>query len=181
MHYPDTAMSKLPPEMPHGFARSEEDDFRILRESEDAISSPLLLQGLAHWQSIRGSKPMPSRADFDPVTAPPGLLPHIMLIDVHHQDPIRFRYRLIGTHVTGIMMRDSTGKWLDELYNQHEYDVVTYGILAAVRTRRPVPSLAQAPSDSRSFLQIESIDMPLSSNGKDVDMVMALCHMRAPD
>lgn len=55
---------------------------------------------------------MPQRRDLDPVDIP-RLLPHIGLIEVH-QDPMRFRYRLVGTNMVNYFGRDHTGRWLHE-------------------------------------------------------------------
>jgi len=52
---------------------------------------------------------MPSRRDVDPLAIPGYLLAHLELIDVFHHPELRFRWRLIGTHVTTAVGRDQRG------------------------------------------------------------------------
>lgn len=162
-----------------GFAQSP-DDFRILDDHDESVTHPMLIEGRRWWERARGDRAMPGRQDFDPVKAPPAMLPHILLADVVWTPRLRFRYRLIGTHITQAMGRDSTGRWFDDLYNEYEYGTVTASIMRAIETGRPVSTLARAPADERSFLRIEAVDMPLAANGKDVDMIMSLCDIRNP-
>src|SRR6185312_534525 len=65
----------------------------------------------AYWLAKRGQRRMPSRWDIDPAEIP-RLLRNLMLIDVSH-DPIRFRYRLIGSNVVDATGEDRTGRWFD--------------------------------------------------------------------
>ena len=41
------------------------------------------------------------------------LLPRLWMLDVF-RDPLRFRYRLVGTDITRSVQRELTGLWLDE-------------------------------------------------------------------
>ena len=58
---------------------------------------------------------MPSRAEIEP-TEIPTLLPYLALIDVE-LNPRRFRWRLVGTHITGAMGYDYTRFYFDEKYS----------------------------------------------------------------
>ena len=82
-----------------GFAERP-DDFRILDDHDESVTDPILIQGREWWESARGGRAMPGRKNFDPVEAPPEMLPHILLADVVWTPRLRFRYRLIGTHIT---------------------------------------------------------------------------------
>lgn len=57
----------------------------------DQLHHPNLVQLFHHWQTMRGTRPMPRRADFDPASLPL-LLGNLILVDVL-RDPLRFRYR----------------------------------------------------------------------------------------
>lgn len=68
-----------------------------------------------YWRSIlRPGQRAPSRATFDPL-AVPQLLEWLWMLDVQH-DPIRFRFRLLGTRHVEAMKGDFTGQWLDEAF-----------------------------------------------------------------
>lgn len=78
------------------------------------------------------------------------------------------------------MGRDSSGRWFDELYNEREHALVDRGIRGAVEARGPCFTRAQAPSEDRSFLLVEAVDMPLSSDGERVDMILGACQFHSP-
>lgn len=67
----------------------------------------------AHWDEIRRGRRYPAKRDVDPA-AIKGVLPYVMISEVH-RDPLRIRYRLVGTEVAHYAGEDFTGKWLDEI------------------------------------------------------------------
>ena len=61
-----------------------------------------------YWRAKSGADdPVPRRRDIDPVELP-DLLPNLMLVDVE-RNPLRFRYRLVGTRVVDFSYHDFTG------------------------------------------------------------------------
>jgi len=60
-----------------------------------AMRSDVLRQLVAHWRRMRGSRRMPTPADFDPLDVR-FALGYVSLIEVH-RDPLRFYFRLDGT------------------------------------------------------------------------------------
>lgn len=60
-----------------------------------------------YWNTKRGDRSMPSRADIDPSEIR-DLLPGIILVDVAH-DPTRLTYRLVGTDEVEARGSDPTG------------------------------------------------------------------------
>ncbi|PJK29398.1 PAS domain-containing protein [Minwuia thermotolerans] len=148
--------------------------FRMELAPVDDIRSDALRAGLAAWRNARGEREMPARRDLDPTAMPGFLLRHLLLIDVEHAPRLRLRWRLIGTHVTEMMGRDSTGRYWDELYPPEIADILATGPAAAMRTRGPVRTLGVAPAGDRSYLRSENLDMPLSSDGETVDMIMVV-------
>lgn len=156
--------------------RNFPDWFRMELAPIDGIRSGVLRAGLESWHKARGSRELPARRDFDPTDMPGFLLRHVLLIDVEHAPRLRLGWRLIGTHVTEMMGRDSTGQYWDDIYPPEIASILATGPLAAMETRAPVRTLGVAPSDDRSFLRSENLDMPLSSDGETVDMIMVVCH-----
>lgn len=66
-----------------------------------------------YWRAKAGAPAsVPQRRDIDP-TELPDLLPSLLLVDVEH-NPLRFRYRLVGTRIVDFSYRDFTGTYLDE-------------------------------------------------------------------
>jgi hypothetical protein len=124
------------------------------------------------WNEARGDRVMPSRRDLDPVSLPKYLLPHILLIDIERSPELRFRWRLIGTYITSVVGRDSTGRYWDELYDDATMAAISTGPNWVLRHRRPVRSIGVAPVKDKDFIRSENLDLPLSSNGTDIDTIL---------
>lgn len=65
---------------------------------------------------------IPLRSDFDP-TELRDLLPNILIVDVEH-DPLRFRYRLVGTRVVEFNSQEFTGLYLGTIGWQEEQQLI---------------------------------------------------------
>ena len=135
----------------------------------------ILQTALKARDDARGTRDMPARKDLDPIRLGPSLLPHIMLIDIQHTPGIRFRYRLIGTHITTMLGRDSTGRFWDELYDPTVCEVVSTAARWVLENRRPVRSWGVAPVGPKDYLKWENVELPLSSDGKCIDKIMTVC------
>jgi len=125
----------------------------------------------AYWQSKRGSRPMPRRADLDPTEIPPRLLPGVMLVDVVPDDR-RYVYRLVGTMEAEVRGYDPTGKSVLEGYfgDSAEDALKYYDHVAETRAPAldPVPFLERR----RGYKGAESLFLPLSNDGVTVNMIM---------
>lgn len=150
-------------------------------DPELQIQHPVLRSALAVWERARGAKAMPARADIDVLDIPRAVLAHILLIDVEPGPPERFRWRLIGTHITGTLGRDSTGRYLDELYEPKAVDVLLTGPRWVMRHRRPVRTLGHASFAGKSHIRSENVDMPLSDDGERVSMIFVATVFRIED
>ncbi|ANK79640.1 MAG: hypothetical protein TEF_01650 [Rhizobiales bacterium NRL2] len=155
--------------------------FRVELDPELAVVSPVLAEALRLWEALRGPRQMPARRDFDPAETPRALLPHILLIDVDAGEGAesRFRWRLIGTHVTTMLGRDMTGRWFDEIYDAGTLTSITTGPRWVLANRRPVRTVGQAPVDERSYLRSENLHMPLSDDGRRVDKILVATDLRS--
>ncbi len=100
----------------------------------------------------------------------PRLLPHLMIFDV--LEPLDFRYRLVGGAVRERLVRDRTGQRLSEIPGQGP-DSALWRHLDAVRKAR-MPSWRAPPyvGPAASFLEIENLVCPLSSDGESVDAIL---------
>ncbi|WP_417513585.1 PAS domain-containing protein [Minwuia sp.] len=145
-------------------------------EKDTAFESRIIRDGAAYWDRLRGERPYPLRRDVDPLTMPRHLLPYVLLIDIISTNPPDFRWRLIGTHVTGVMGRDSTGRVWSELYSEEHFETLTIGPRTALTTGQPCRTVAGAPDNERNFITLESIDLPLSTDGVAIDMLLAFSH-----
>ncbi|HUL05645.1 MAG TPA: PAS domain-containing protein [Candidatus Acidoferrum sp.] len=132
----------------------------------------------AYWLAKRGQRRMPSRWDIEP-TEIPRLLRNLMLVDVLY-DPIRFRYRLIGTNVVDATGENRTGKCFDTVEFITANPIVREQYVAAATTGEPVHSMEPFYRlDNRRAYEVERLLLPLSSDGVAVDMILVYFHFKS--
>jgi len=132
----------------------------------------------AYWLAKRGQRRMPSRQDIDAVEIP-RLLPNLMLIDVFH-DPLRFRYRLIGTRVVDATGEDRTGRCFDSVDFIAANPIVREQYAACVASGEPVHSLEPFyRRDSGTAYDVERLLLPLSSDDATVDVILVYFHFKS--
>jgi hypothetical protein len=134
------------------------------------IREPFLKDLLALWTARRGGRRMPARSDFDAIELM-RFGGRIALIDVEH-DPRRYRFRLIGSRITEILGRDSTGCYVDELYEPSFRQLAVEPYERILRDLEPVTSRGNMKRMGKEFLRFQSLDLPLSRDGEVVDMIM---------
>ena len=112
---------------------------------------------------------MPCRRDIDP-TDLPTLLPNLQLIDVALGD--RFRYRLIGTALVEAFGRDYTGQYADELFVGVRAESIAT-VYRAVRDGQTSMFLRSRYLTTKDIdLVANRLYLPLSGNGRDVNMIL---------
>ena len=132
-----------------------------------------------YWQTKRGSRRMPRRNDIDPIELR-AQLGNIVLIDVEH-DPLRLRYRLIGTKITEVMSRDSTGKYYDEIYPPDLLGNIYESFQWIIDNKAPLRTHGEAFYPDKNFYLYETLNLPLSEDDSTVNMVLGglMFHMKS--
>jgi hypothetical protein len=127
-----------------------------------------------YWRGRCGGRPMPGRADVDPVDMPPRLLPNLFLTDVL-DGGARFRYRLVGTEIVRVLGWDPTGGYVDEINQSPRYrDYIVALYRRVVGDRLPVFSMSHYPRPGDrdgGHHATQRLMCPLSSDGAAVDML----------
>lgn len=135
-------------------------------------------QAYEYWNAKRGTRIVPARADIDPRELK-YLLPFIQLLDViDHGRAIR--PRLIGSASARRMTPDPTGQIFDDTSPR----LVVRRALAAVRWsvehHKPLRTYAAHTAlEGHEFLAHETVFLPLSSDGREID-IMALIGVFLP-
>jgi hypothetical protein len=120
-----------------------------------------------YWDERRAGMPFPSRRTIDPLEL--GFaLGNLVLIDVQ-REPLRFRYRLVGTWVVEKWGYDMTGKFVDELPDPQRLALVLEKYHQVVETGQPLCIRGRRIMDERPWAY-ESVMMPLG----DADEVTML-------
>ncbi|MEZ5667469.1 MAG: PAS domain-containing protein [Alphaproteobacteria bacterium] len=130
---------------------------------------PTNATALRYWETKRGGRAMPARADLDPCEIPE-LLPHVVLIDVAH-DPVDFRYRLIGTNVDHHLWEPRTGQWLSQVPGQGRDSAFWQALADVAASGLPASGRIAYVGPHRDYDSAEDLIMPLSSDGDRVDML----------
>jgi hypothetical protein len=138
---------------------------------QEPLISPNLRQLRDVWLGALDGRTMPSRRDFDPIKMP-RLLPHIAMTDVFYE-PLRFRYRLIGTAITAMTGRDATGRWLDEDLYGDRTERFLWTFKTCVETRAPVAVRQHAQFPDRDWAVVEVLLMPMGETGDSVEMILS--------
>jgi hypothetical protein len=122
-----------------------------------------------YWTAKRGARRMPSRDDIDPVDFA-YILGQVTLVDVH-ENPRRYRWRLVGTWWLEKFGVEGTGMWADEwpFPDQRAAVLRAYDLVASAG--HPLVFDRSVWLDGR-LLVVETLFLPLSENGEDVSMIV---------
>ena len=135
----------------------------------DDVADARILAVLSYWRDRRRDAGMPRRADIEP-TALRAHLDRISLVDVTH-DPLRYRFRLVGTGVARVVGHDNTGRWVDEIEPKAQRDILIAHYGAAVRERAPVVHEVCSQSADGAYRYVR-VCCPLSEDGNTVNMLL---------
>jgi PAS domain len=126
------------------------------------------------WDEIRGDRLLPGRSDFDPMKIPE-LLPYIFMDDVFY-DPLRFRFRLVGTEIARGLGFDPTGEFRDA---KGAFTDSWNRLCQTVEARTPVIGLNLVyRSPEKYFEDYTCIHLPFSADGERVNIIMSLSDIR---
>jgi hypothetical protein len=149
---------------------------RKLREQSIAVADLTVLEpkaAYAYWLAKRGARPFPSRADIQP-TEIPKLLPYITLVDVIHEEPVDYRFRIEGDTVERVIGYRRMGRRLSELTSTlgPAYDSAYRHFDDARKSAAPLAYRSQITGLGRGFFEVEKLIVPLSEDGKRVDQLL---------
>ena len=139
------------------------------RDDGDGPQHPDLRRLLDYWRSRCGARAFPRRADIDPVDFA-FMLERVALTEIH-ENPRRYRLRVVGTWWANLLGFESTGMWMENWphANQRQISIDSYEALIAAR--RPLCTRRDAWVDTRK-LSYEIMHLPLSEDGARISMIM---------
>jgi hypothetical protein len=133
-----------------------------------------------YWRAIRPAEDrLPGRQHLEPADLPE-LLRWLWLVDIQ-REPLRFRYRLVGTGHREVIGQDLTGKWIDEAFS-HFPRMATYPQFLDVVAGEPRYCRCPPPFrvDER-YVAMERLLLPLARDGLSVDMMLGFTIYRRAD
>ncbi|HML09889.1 MAG TPA: PAS domain-containing protein [Stellaceae bacterium] len=145
--------------------------------ADEQIADPLIRRFVRYWRERRGNACCPSRADLDPLDFR-YVLGDVVLTEVQRAPPSSphpwaFRYRLIGANIAERDGYDLTYKTLEDLPEPEFREQVRATWTAVCETCVPVYYNRDMTLDDRTR-RYEVVVMPLSSNGRDLDMLISV-------
>ncbi len=134
-----------------------------------------------YWLSIHPGKGLPAREDLDPVDVP-SLLPNLWLANVEH-NPLRFRYRLIGSEIVHVLGDDLTGRYFDECFDNFVGSRPYATLVEMCMTGRPAWRRGAAVLTRKDYRvrEMERIFLPFATDGVTVDLFLALSVYRTEE
>jgi hypothetical protein len=142
-------------------------------EFRDQIRHPDLRRLYDYWHARRKGRRYPARADIDPVEFS-FALGNVTLVDVLY-DPLRFRFRLMGTLMAQRAGIDLTGRMVDELPVPVYRDLLLEAYRTTIRTGEPNTMLHEQTVQGRVY-EFEVLRLPLAEDGETINMLL-LCPM----
>jgi hypothetical protein len=133
-----------------------------------SIADPLLRRLYEYWLEKKGDRVAPSRGDISPADIVE-ILPLIYLIEIVGE---RLRVRLAGTSIAAEMGGNITGKYLDELGLAEAQAAVIAEYQKSARAIVPVASTWKYAKVDGRELDYERVILPLSADGKTVNMFL---------
>lgn len=136
------------------------------------LAHPVLRKIHAYWAQRCAGRWAPPRADIDPADLG-GLLPYIALIEPL-DDGRDYRLRLIGEHILQGYRFAPVPRLLSDIKDQTVQDLMRAHYRRLAQERRALrfgPQFSRMPE--REHVVTEHIDLPLSNDGLQVDMILA--------
>jgi hypothetical protein len=125
-----------------------------------------------YWEAKKKGRLLPSRADIEPLELR-SHMGYLFLIDVLPAEH-DYRFRLLGSAMTGRYGRDSTGRTIREAYatepaiGQWILDIFD----TVVRHRVPVVSEGRLTIVKKSYVIARALQLPLADDGETVNMIL---------
>jgi hypothetical protein len=134
------------------------------------LTEPRLHRFFAYLEAKRGTREFAARRDIDPLDFG-YILGNVLLLDVLYE-PLRFRYRLIGSNLSAKTGYDLTGKFVDDHPDAEYRAYVAARYAETVLSRRPTSGNYEVVMD-RKLKRYQSLRVPLSGDGRTIDMLVA--------
>lgn len=141
--------------------------------------TPQLATVLAVWQSKRGARTMPARADLtmrDLKTA----LPNLAFLDIVSSGArMRFKVRLAGGAIDTFLGHTATGRFLDTTVPPEFAEKWSALWRPAISARIPMRTVARIEFPDRRYYMSETFNAPLAGDGENPDILMTVAFFHA--
>ena len=134
----------------------------------DEVSSDTIRDVHAYWDRLRAGRRFPAKRDIDP-SAIKSALPYVLIAEVQ-REPLRVRYRLVGTEAAHFAGEDFTGKYLHETGWGEDAEAIALYYVHMFQTGGPVYGVDYFTQVSdRQRKPFEWAILPLAADGETID------------
>lgn len=144
-------------------------DVSITDDPSVAVGDPRLVRLYEHLEKKRAGRAFAARRDVDPVDFP-YILGNVLLIDVLYE-PLRFRYRLVGSNLVFWRGLDLTGTFLDEHPDREYAAAIVASCRKVVEGRQKTGGIRNTFLDGKPRYY-EALRVPLSDDGTSINMIL---------
>jgi hypothetical protein len=143
------------------------------RHTDRSSWNPKIARFFDYWLSIKPARGLPGRQHFDPLDIA-DIMPRIWMLDVL-RDPLRYRYRLVGTKEVATLQREVTGLMFDEVHPHLRGTGEAFGRLDEVALRGVATYRhgGVVAIHHKEHLDVENCVVPLARDGRTVDIILA--------
>lgn len=138
--------------------------------AEHVLCSTDLKKFYEHWRSICGDRPMPRRADFEPVAIGP-LLHLVSLVDVL-DDGKDYHFRVVGSTIESVTGLAFNHTRLSEFPHDKARDAIKATLDQCVAEAQPLYQEGRLYEPTRDYQEFRSVILPLSDDGETVTGVL---------
>lgn len=124
----------------------------------------------AYWNESCPPGGLPGRGHFNAERMIPWL-PHISLIEVG-REPLRFRFRLMGTGCVRYAGGDYTGRWIDECVRENDRKKVLTPYVECTERLRPVYSNGVRDAVDSARYSVHKLFLPCTNDGVNANLIV---------
>jgi hypothetical protein len=136
-----------------------------------ASYNPRLARLHDYWIGKCAGRPLPSRADIDPLEMREWL--GNLLLAEFFGGVENYRVRIDGTNLIGVGGKDRTGKGSEVLTSDEERNLIAVQYGPVLDTAQPAYFETQFLNSEGRHLREQKLLLPLSADGSSVNMVLA--------
>ena len=135
-----------------------------------AVVHVVLQRALDYWNAKRGDRFAPARGEIEPRGAK-AFIPHLQIFEVIDRGRA-FRTRLAGTAIVKQLKEDTTGQTFDDTSPREVVHRTLRAVRWVVEYKKPLRTYAPRTAvEGQDYVSHETLFLPLSDDGKTVNMV----------
>ena len=130
-----------------------------------------------YWDESRGARSFPGRADIDSIDFT-FALERVSIIEVH-RDPLRFRYRLVSTHLTEHLGYEISSKYFEDIPEPSMREFARAFYERALERQGPLYETGSVVIGRHEWWH-ETLLLPLAADGETIDMFLIYRNTERP-